>query len=77
MFLDNLLKQQNLPSMYVGVLKLLIAQLNLLLCLVNDILDIKLIQVGKYELKQTKFRPQEALNFIVDMFKPQSDMQCT
>ena len=43
MFLDNLLKQENLPSMFIGVLKLLVAQLNLLLCLVNDILDIKLI----------------------------------
>jgi len=47
---------------------LVISQLNLLLCLVNDVLDMKMIEQGKYEPKLEKFSPQGILKFIVNMF---------
>ena len=56
---------------------MIIAQLNLLLCLVNDVLDIKLIQEGKFKPKLEKFEPKKLLDFIVAMFQPQSQMQHT
>ena len=39
------------------MLSLVVSQLNLLLCLVNDVLDIKLIKMGKFEAKLTIFDP--------------------
>ena len=51
---------------------MIIAQLNLLLCLVNDVLDIKLIQEGKFKPKLEKFEPKKLLDFIVAMFQTQA-----
>ena len=42
----------------------------MLLCLVNDILDLKLIEAGKYEPRSEVFDPVSVLNFIIAMFKP-------
>ena len=56
MFLDTLQKH-NLPKMADGLVNLVISQLNLLLCLVNDVLDIRLIQEGKFQQKIEKFDP--------------------
>ena len=44
----------------------------MLLCLVNDILDLKLIEAGKYEPRNEVFDPISVLNFITAMFKPQT-----
>ena len=49
---------------------MVISQLNLLLSLVNDVLDLKLIKQGKYDPKLEKFNPSETLDFIVKMFQP-------
>ena len=59
------------------MLSLIIAQLNMLLCLVNDVLDIKLIQNERYERKMNSFNPLKTLNFVQRMFKPMADMQKT
>ena len=37
-------------------------------------LDIKLIEQGKFENKLQLFNPVEVLNFIIAMFRPQADM---
>ena len=50
MFLESILNEvmsQNMKSM----LHLIICQLNMLLCLVNDVVDIKMIMLEKYEPK--------------------------
>ena len=47
-FLDILIKM-DLPPQCIHMLKLIIAQLNLLICLVNDVLDLKLIERGQFE----------------------------
>ena len=51
--------------------------INLLLCLVNDILDIKLIEEDKFIQKQEIFSPEATLQFITSMFSPQAAMQHT
>ena len=38
-------------------------------------LDIKLIEAGKYESKIQTFNPMKTLQFIQDMFTPQASMQ--
>ena len=47
----------------------------MLLCLVNGVLDIKLIESGKYEPKFDLFNPLETLQFIKDIFSPYVKMQ--
>ena len=42
----------------------------MLLCLVNDVLDIKMITHGNYEQKIEKFCPKEVFDYIIAMFKP-------
>jgi len=39
---------------------IIISQVNLLLCLVNDMLDIKLIEEGKFVPKNSLFKPRDA-----------------
>ena len=73
MFLETILQQQ-LPENVANVLKLIASQLNLLLCLVNDVLDIKLIQQQKFEPKLSNFNPLSVLIFIVQMFSNQTAM---
>ena len=44
MFLESVLESDSLSEEQRGLLNLVVCQLNLLLCLVNDMLDIKLIK---------------------------------
>ncbi len=74
MFLENMMQTITDPE-HSRMLQLIISQLNLLLCLVNDVLDIKLIESGKFEPKIQEFSPLETLQFIHDMFSPQASMQ--
>ena len=76
MFLANLL-ETNLPQGTISVIQLIVSQLNLLLCLVNDVLDMKLIQEGVFKPKFERFQLQKTLDFIVAMFDSQSKMQGT
>lgn len=78
MFLESLLRLPNLDESTVQMLNLIVSQLNLLLCLVNDVLDLKLIKMDKYENKIEGFKPIDTLEFIKAMFRPQAEMQnCT
>ena len=43
---------------------IIIAQVNLLLSKVNDMLDIKLIAEGKFTQKNSVFNPKSVLDFI-------------
>ena len=47
---------------------LVISQSNLLLCLVNDILDFKLIKENQFIPKVELFKPIETFGFILNMF---------
>ena len=74
MFLESLLTKPGHSEGAFQMLSLVVSQLNLLLCLVNDVLDMKLIKVGKFEAKLTEFEPAKTLRFIEDMFRPQADI---
>ena len=69
MFLESLMSNSKDPKI-CHTLQLIISQLNLLLCLVNDVLDIKLIETGKFEQKMVEFSPLETLEFLKEMFMP-------
>ena len=49
---------------------IIVSQINLLLCLVNDMLDLKLIEVGQFSPKVDRFKPKDTLDFISAMFQP-------
>ena len=51
---------------------IIVSQVNLLLGIVNDILDLKLIEVGKFVPKLETFSPLAALEFAVSMFAQMS-----
>ena len=42
----------------------------MLLCLVNDLLDIKLIENDKFVPRLIKFNPMQAFEFVREIFKP-------
>jgi len=46
----------------------------LLLCIVNDILDFKLIEENKFVPKKVHFSLADTLNFITKMFTSQTKM---
>ena len=50
------------------MLKIIISQINLLLCLFNDILDLKLIEESKFLSKNEVFKPKETFSFIKTIF---------
>ena len=75
MFLESVLQLPNLDESAMQMLNLVVSQLNLLLCLVNDVLDLKLIKMDKYQSKIESFKPTDTLEFIKAMFRPQAEMQ--
>lgn len=69
MMLENLLAEV-ITKQATNIIKIIISQINLLLCLVNDILDLKLIEENKFVPKNEVFSPRETFNFITKMFAP-------
>ena len=76
MFLESLIKEQMSESA-IQILQLIISQMNMLLCLVNDLLDIKLIENDRFQPRFIKFSPIQAFEFVVEIFKPHATMQKT
>ena len=50
------------------VIFIVISQMNLLLCLVNDLLDLKMIEQGVFTDQVAKFKPLETFDFLIDIF---------
>ena len=50
------------------VIFIVISQMNLLLCLVNDLLDLKMIEQGLFTDQIAKFKPLETFDFLIDIF---------
>ena len=46
----------------------LITQINLLICLVNDILDMKMIDEDKFVTRQEAFNPTKTFKFMLSVF---------
>ena len=77
MILRQLRDESSLSEGAQGNIRLIMSQLNMLLSLVNDLLDIKMIQANQFEAKEKVFNPRAVIDFILDTFKFQSAMQNT
>ena len=67
MFIERALQEMKDPEQ-IRILKLVVAQLNLLLSLVHDVLDLKIIESGKFVRNSNIFSPIKTLDFIIAMF---------
>ena len=74
MLLDSFLSLTNTSGMAKETIGLVISQINLLLCLVNDQMDLRMIDLNQFEIKNQRFAPAETFNFILNMFAPQVKM---
>ena len=54
---------------------LVIAQINLLLCQVTDMLDLIQLDQGKFRVRWETFSPRDAFHFVLNMFTKQSQIQ--
>ena len=71
MVLENVL-QSALKDEARRFILLVISQVNLLLCLVNDMLDLKMIEVGRFVSRKETFSPAQTFKFIIDVFQLQA-----
>ena len=62
----------NIDAFAKEMILIIISQINLLLGLVNDILDYKLIEENKFLPKIELFSLHKTFKFIQEMFAPQS-----
>ena len=49
-------------------MSIIISQINLIVCLVNDIVDLKKIEEGRFFAHKVNFNPRKTLNFVMDIF---------
>ena len=70
MLLEGIISQFQLSEGALKILWLIISQINMLLCLVNDSLDMQLIEQGLFVAKVDIFNPEETFQFIINMFEP-------
>ena len=68
MLLDNILNFSQLDPQARETLWLVVQQINLLLCLVNDVLDLKLIESARFVLREIIFSPESIFNLVLNMF---------
>ena len=59
-----------------GVLRekilIVIAQINLLICLVQDMLDYKMFEQGQFVTRKERFSPAETFRFVLSIFAQQA-----
>ena len=74
MLLDNVIVMPNLLKSTKDQLWLVISSINMLLCLVNDLLDMQMIEHNKFAVKMESFQPMKTFSLILDMFAPQAKL---
>ena len=70
MLLEGIISQYQHCEGALKILWLVISQINMLLCLVNDSLDMQLIEQGLFMSKVDVFSPEDIFKFIISMFEP-------
>ena len=68
MLLESLLSRVK-DKVMRDILLTIVSQINLLLCLVNDILDIKMMAEDKFVSRMEYFNPDETFKFIIKIFQ--------
>ena len=53
---------------------LVIAQINLLLCLVSDMLDLKMLEKGVFNSRTETFKPADVFKFVLSIFEQQAKL---
>ena len=71
MLLESLLRSA-LDEAQKRIIVIVVSQINLLICLVNDILDLKMVQKGQFVPKNEWFSLREAINFVLSIFSQQA-----
>ena len=74
MLLENLLSCSSLVDSARETIWLVISQINLLLCVVNDSLDLRLIDQNRFVPKIERFNPSDTFKLILDIFSRQVKM---
>ena len=72
MLLDNVTSTKNLDPSVRSTLRLVISSINVLLSVVNDQLDLRTIERGKFKPNLESFKPTKTFQFILNMFAPQA-----
>ena len=67
MLLESLLRSVH-DEAQRRIIVIVVSQINLLICLVNDILDIKMLQIGQFVSRKEVFSLNEAINFVINIF---------
>ena len=52
-------------------MSIIISQINLIVCLVNDIVDLNRIEEGSFYVHKSKFNARKALEFVINIFAEQ------
>lgn len=71
------MKSETLSANGQRFFKLIVASLNLLDSLVNNLLDMKMIEADKFEMKREFFSLAAVMEYIVSIFEPQAQSQKT
>ena len=77
-FIDNLIEMQNgpeNPKLACKIMNLIKYQIHMLLCFVNDLLDLRQISENLFQVKASVFDPNLVIQLIIDMFEPQAKSQ--
>ena len=73
--------QSLLKRLYVDsqrrLLLMVIAQINLLICILSDIMDCRLIEKGYFKKRRENFNPVESIKFIVSMLTSHAEVHNT
>ena len=69
MMLQGLLVSKVLDATHRQIILIVVSQINLLLCLINDLLDSKMIELGLFRHQAMKFSPADTFKFIIDIFQ--------
>ena len=77
MFLEDLMKDEELKPSVLNTLNVIFSQLTFLLSLVNCVLDMKMVESGDFQPILEQFDPVAVLTFIIAIFKPLSELQKT
>jgi len=67
MLLESLLISCQVES-HRKIIRMVISQINLLICLVNDVLDLKMLDQDKFQKKVADFNPSETFKFVMNIF---------
>ena len=64
--------QSSIDECHKKMIEVVITQINLLICLFNDMIDYNLIESGQFTGHSEIFDPTKSFKFIVNMFKSQA-----